>query len=109
QTAEVPDDKQEHEGPQSYGSIHPCVGKSLQSVDQDLVGRLACVDARNAQAGGDLGSHDGDAGSGNEGGDGDVGNELNDPPQAQEPEEKHNGTSEYAQSVGNIFVAVHSR
>lgn len=46
------------------------------------------VDTSNAQAGGDLGRHDGNAGRGNKGRDGNIGNKFDDPTQSKQAKEE---------------------
>ncbi|TKW52537.1 hypothetical protein CTA1_13432 [Colletotrichum tanaceti] len=104
--AEEADGVEQEEGGQAHGGVDAGGGQGLEHVDDDPVGRVAGVDALQAEQGGDLAGGDADGGARHEGGDGHEGDELDDPAEADEADEEQHGARDDGQGLGDLRPAV---
>lgn len=95
-------DAVEHDqGGQAEGSVDLGGAEVLEGVDDDLVRGSTCVDALDSHELGNLAGGDGDAGASHEGADGGERDELDDPSNAGETDERDNGTDDDGESRSN--------
>ena len=100
----VSNDVEHGQGRQAHGGIDLGATKMLEGVDGDLIRSLAIGEADDTHQTGQLSDGDVDGRSGHEGGNGGQGDELDDPPAANQTNEDDDGTSQDGDGRGHLIA-----
>ena len=96
--ADESDDIKSKEGGEANCSVASRSAQVLESVDEDLVGCIACAEAGNPHKPGNLAHGDIERGTGHEGGDGGERDKVDDKAESKYAESKNNGSDQDSES-----------